>query len=89
MNPKKRESAMTVEEYVRKEIEENEFRAEGDFGKVIHYSWCEHDEMANVLEAAAPFLLEELGNIYPNCQLEMKNYPAPNQEYNVQISVCS
>ncbi|MEM5504927.1 hypothetical protein WNY81_08695 [Shewanella frigidimarina] len=80
---------MNVEEYVRKEIEENEFRVEGEFEKVIHYSWCEHNEMANVLEIAAPILLEELSKIYPNCQLEIKNYPAPNHEYNVQISVWS
>lgn len=78
---------MNVKEYVVKEMEGNEFDFENDFGKVIHYSWCEHDEMAKVLEAAAPLLLAELSKIYPNCHLEMKKYPAPNQEYNVQISV--
>lgn len=46
---------MRVDEYVKKEIEESEFCKESDIGKVIHYSWCEHDEMAEILEMAAAF----------------------------------
>ncbi|MFR9720513.1 hypothetical protein ACL00X_14245 [Aeromonas diversa] len=78
---------MRVDEYVKKEIEESEFCKESDIGKVIHYSWCEHDEMAEILEMAAPLLREQIRHIYPNCHLEVKEYAAPNQEYNVHISV--
>ncbi len=80
---------MNVEDFVKKEIEENEFRPEGEFGPVIHYNWCEHNETATLLEQASPLLLLELGKLYPNCSLKIKNYPAPNNEYNVQISVWS
>ncbi|WP_156139397.1 hypothetical protein [Aeromonas diversa] len=43
--------------------------------------------MAEILGMAAPLLMEQLKHIYPNCHLEVKEYAAPNQEYNVHVSV--
>ncbi|WP_299771876.1 hypothetical protein [uncultured Pseudoteredinibacter sp.] len=78
---------MDVNEYINEQIENNSFTPADKIGNVIHYTWCEHGEAAVVLEQAAGGLSEALANMYPGFTIEMKNYSAPNNEHNVQISI--
>jgi hypothetical protein len=78
---------MNAEEYVKQLFNKATFTPEDELVKVIHYSWCEHNENGELLKQSASLLFSEISKLYPNCTLTIKEYAAPNQEYNVQISV--
>lgn len=77
----------TAQEIVNAELQESPLRPEGSFGTVIHYTLSLHGEESDIGEEVAHLMHERASEFYPSCRVEMKTWPAPNHEFNIQISV--
>ncbi|MDL2198655.1 hypothetical protein QQF45_06190 [Halopseudomonas aestusnigri] len=78
---------ITAQEIVTAQNLRENLRPEGSFGKVIHYTISLHDEEADLGEEVAILLHQEISNFYSNSRVEIKTWPAPNHEFNIQLSV--
>lgn len=79
--------ARTAQEIVSEELKEGSLRPEGSFGQVIHYTLSLHNEDADIGEDVSQLMYEVVSNFYPSCRVDIKTWPAPNHEFNIQLSV--
>lgn len=78
---------VTAQEIVAAQELNKILRPEGSFGNVVHYTISLHNEEADVGEAVAALLYQEVSDFYKSCRVEIKTWPAPNHEFNIQLSV--
>ena len=77
----------TAQEILDAELPEEFFRPEGSFGRVIHYTLSLHDDDADIGKEVAVLAHARTSNFYQSCRVEIKTWPAPNHEFNIQLSV--
>ena len=84
---KENKVARTAKKIVDEEFYEGALLPEDSIDSVIQYTLSLHYEEADIGKEVSQLVHQRITNFYPSCTVEIKTWPAPNHEFNIQLSV--